>query len=70
MTILWTSVDTWTSEDTNGLAMLILILLIFYLRNESPLMRTIWDVIVMIMAIVLVICSAGLALSWVKKFFK
>jgi hypothetical protein len=70
MTLLWTSVDTWTSEDTNGLAMLILILLIFYLRNESPLMRTIWDVIVMVLAIVLVICSAGLALSWVKKFFK
>ena len=70
MTLLWSSVDTWTSEDTQGLAMLILILVIFALRNESPIMRTIWDVIKMVLIIVLVICTAGMALKWVKGLFK
>jgi len=70
MTLLWTSIDTWTSEDTNGLAMLILILVIFALRNESPLLRTIWDVFKVVMMIILVICTAGLALKWVKGLFK
>jgi len=70
MTLLWTSIDTWTSEDTNGLAMLILILVIFALRNESPLLRTIWDVFKVVMMIILVICTAGFALKWIKGLFK
>jgi hypothetical protein len=70
MTLLLTSIDTWTSEDTQGAWMLGAIVFLYFVRNQSPILRSIWDIFVVIMAIILVICTLGLLRDWVKKFFK
>jgi hypothetical protein len=70
MVLLWSSIDTWTSEDTQGLAMLVFFFVIFMLRNESSILRMIWDIFALVMTIILIICTAGLALKWVKGLFK
>jgi hypothetical protein len=70
MTVLLTSIDTGTSEDTQGAWMLGAIVFLYFVRNQSPILRSIWDVFVVIMAIILVICTLGLLRDWAKKFFK
>lgn len=70
MTLLLSSVDAWTYEDTQGAWMLGAIVLLYFVRNKSPFLRSIWDIFVVIMAIILVICTLGMLRDWAKKFFK
>lgn len=69
MTLLWTSVDSWTYEDTQGAGMFALIFLMFLLRNQSSTFRTIWEVIKLVFVIILVIVTAGMVVKWLKKIF-
>jgi hypothetical protein len=69
MVLLWSSVDTWTYDDTNGLAMLVVFFVVFLLRDTSPLLRTVWDIMKLIIFVILVITTAGLAIKWLKKIF-
>ena len=69
MNLLWSSVDTWTSDDTQGAWMLVMIIILYFIRNESPVLRTIWDVFKIIMFVILIITTLGLAIKWLKKVF-
>ena len=69
MVLLWSSIDTWTYEDTQGLAMLFFIFVLFLLRNASPFFETVWYIVKVLLFIILVITTAGLAVKWLKKMF-
>ena len=69
MVLLWSSIDTWTYEDTQGLAMLFFIFVLFLLRNASPFFETVWNIVKVLLFIILVITTAGLAVKWLKKMF-
>jgi hypothetical protein len=61
--------DSWTYEDTQGLKMLVICLLIYFFRNSSPFMNNVWNILKIVLIIILIITTAGIALRWFKKFF-
>ena len=65
-----TLIMTMSHEDIQGAWMLAVVVMLYFTRNKSPLLRTIWDIFALVMMIILVICTAGLALKWVKGLFK
>jgi len=58
-----------TYEDKQGLTILIWIFVLYLLRKHKPF-DTIWEIVKLFLIIVLVICTAGLILKWIKNFFK
>jgi len=65
-----TLIMTMSQEDIQGAWMLAVVVMLYFARNESPLLRTIWDIFALVMTIILIICTAGLAIKWVKGLFK
>ena len=69
MSLLWSSVDTWTSDDTQGVWMLVIVVVLYLLRDTSPFFASVWNVVKLIMFVILVITTLGLAVKWLKKVF-
>jgi hypothetical protein len=69
MSLLWSSVDTWTSDDTQGVWMLVIVVVLYLLRDTSPFFTSVWNVFKLVMFIILVITTLGLAVKWLKKVF-
>ena len=69
MTLLYSYGIGWTPDDTQGVQVLILLLCLFFLRNTSPFFETVWNVVKVLLFIILVITTAGLAIKWLKKIF-
>ena len=69
MTLLWSSIDTWTSDDTQGLAMLCFIAMLFVMRNASPFFASVWNVVKVLLFVILMITTLGLIGKWLKKVF-
>jgi hypothetical protein len=69
MNLLWSSVDTWTSDDTQGVWMLVIVVVLYLLRDTSPFFASVWNVFKIVMFIILVITTLGLAVKWLKKVF-
>jgi hypothetical protein len=69
MSLLWSSVDTWTSDDTQGVWMLVIVVVLYLLRDTSPFFASIWNVFKIVMFIILMITTLGLAVKWLKKVF-
>ena len=69
MNLLWSSVDTWTSDDTQGVWMLVIVVVLYLLRDTSPFFASVWNVVKLIMFVILVITTLGLAVKWLKKVF-
>jgi hypothetical protein len=69
MNLLWSSVDTWTSDDTQGVWMLVIVVVLYLLRDTSPFFASVWNVFKLVMFIILVITTLGLAVKWLKKVF-
>lgn len=61
---------TMSHEDIQGAWMLAVVVMLYFARNKSPLLRTIWDIFALVMMIILIICTAGLTIKWVKGLFK
>ena len=59
---------TWTESDENGLIMLGWIFVLYMLRKHKPF-DTIWAIFKVLIFIILIITTAGLALNWLKKMF-
>ena len=69
MTLLWSSIDIWTSDDTQGLAMLFFIIVLFLLRDTSSFFASVWNIVKILLFVILAITTAGLAIKWLKKVF-
>lgn len=69
MNLLWSSIDTWTSDDTQGVSMLILIGILFLLRDTSPFFASVWNVVKILLFVILMITTLGLIGKWLKKVF-
>jgi hypothetical protein len=69
MNLLWSSVDTWTSDDTQGVWMLLLIGVLFLLRDTSPFFASVWNVVKVLLFVILMITTLGLIGKWLKKVF-
>jgi hypothetical protein len=69
MTLLWSSIDTWTSDDTQGLSMLFLMVVLYLLRDTSPFFASVWNVVKILLFIILMITTLGLIGKWLKKVF-
>lgn len=69
MNLLWSSVDTWTSDDTQGVWILVIIVVLYLLRDSSPFFASVWNVVKILLFIILVITTLGLAVKWLKKVF-
>jgi len=60
---------TLSHEDMQGLQILLVLFCLYSLRNVSPFFDTVWQVTKIFLLITLIVCSAGLAIKWLKKFF-
>jgi hypothetical protein len=69
MNLLWSSVDTWTSDDTQGVWMLVIVVVLYLLRDTSPFFASVWNVVKVLLFVILVITTLGLAVKWLKKVF-
>jgi hypothetical protein len=69
MILLWSSVDTWTSDDIQGVWMLLLIGVLFLLRDTSPFFASVWNVVKVLLFVILMITTLGLIGKWLKKVF-
>jgi hypothetical protein len=69
MTLLWSSVDTWTSDDTQGVWMLVIIVVLYLLRDTSPFFASVWNIVKILLFVILAITTLGLAVKWLKKVF-
>lgn len=56
-------------ENLQGFKCLCVIFVFFLLRNTSPLMRNIWDIFKLVLFIIFIILTAGVAVKWLKKIF-
>ena len=56
-------------DNLQGFKCLCVVFCLFLLRNTSPFFRNVWDVFKVVMFIILVITTAGLAVKWLKKMF-
>jgi hypothetical protein len=70
MVLLETYGVGWTYEDTQGMYMCLIVLCLYLLRNVSPFFEACWNIVKITLFIILIICTAGLALKWVKGLFK
>ena len=69
MTLLWSSVDTWTSDDTQGVWMLVITVVLYLLRDTSSFFASVWNIVKILLFVILAITTAGLAIKWLKKVF-
>jgi hypothetical protein len=67
MIFLLSSVDTWTSDDTQGACMLGMIVILYFVRNQTPFLRSVWNIFVVIITIIFAICTFGLLRDWAKN---
>jgi hypothetical protein len=57
---------TWSHEDTQGILTICYILILYSIRKIPPF-DIIWEILKITLIIILVICSAGLILRWIKN---